>query len=61
MTPAEFKAARNKLGMSVTECADFLLCEPRTVRRWEDGTRDIPRYAEHVMTMKAAGREAFAL
>ena len=51
MTPAQLKSARRKLGLSVTELAQALghtkapgkpPIDPRTVRRWEDGTQDIP-------------------
>ena len=41
MTPAEFKAARNNLGLSHRQLAHILNVDPRTVRKWEsqDGTR----------------------
>ncbi len=42
MTPAEFLAARKRLGLSAEEMAQFLrLSDARTVRRYEDGTREI--------------------
>jgi transcriptional regulator with XRE-family HTH domain len=42
MTPAEFKEARKRLGLSVEEMAEFLrLKDGRSVRRYEDGSREI--------------------
>jgi DNA-binding transcriptional regulator YiaG len=42
MTPAEIKAARKSLNLTVEGLAAILNVEGRTVRRWEDGTRAIP-------------------
>jgi len=42
MTPSELKHLRRKLGLSVARLATVLRVTPRSVRRWEDGTRDIP-------------------
>lgn len=41
MTPAQFKKARQTLGLSQSQLAHILNTDPRTVRRWEqdDGTR----------------------
>lgn len=41
MTPAQFKAARKRLGLSQSELARILNVNPRTVRKWErdDDTR----------------------
>lgn len=36
-TPAQFKEARQKLGLSVRECAEMCNVDARTVRRWEVG------------------------
>ena len=47
MTPDELKRIRRALGLSVYGLADVLSepghkpVNPRTVRRWEDGTQDI--------------------
>ena len=49
MTPDELKRSRHALGLSVYGLADALSepghkpVNPRTVRRWEDGTQDIQR------------------
>lgn len=40
MTPTAFKQARHTLGLSVSQLAHILDTEPRSVRRWEDGSRD---------------------
>lgn len=50
MTPANFKKARHALGLSVAQMAralsdpdgDGTPVNPRTVRRWEAGSQDIP-------------------
>jgi DNA-binding transcriptional regulator YiaG len=43
MSPEEFKRARDSLGLNQEQMVDlFGLGSERTVRRWEDGTRDIP-------------------
>jgi DNA-binding transcriptional regulator YiaG len=43
MTPEELTAARHKLGLSVGQFATIVGVQAgRTVRRWEDGSRDIP-------------------
>lgn len=35
MTPGEFKEARQKLGLSLSEAARILDVDPRTIRKWE--------------------------
>lgn len=40
MTPTDFKRLRGS--MSINECAAYLQNAPRSVRRYEDGTRAIP-------------------
>ena len=42
VSPSEFKEARKKLGLSVKEMARAVAVNPRTIRRWEAGGRDIP-------------------
>jgi len=41
MTAAQFKLARNSLGLSASQLAHILASDPRTIRKWEedDGTR----------------------
>lgn len=43
MTGEQLRDARHALGMSTSEFADFVsVSDARSVRRWEDNTRDIP-------------------
>jgi DNA-binding transcriptional regulator YiaG len=43
MTPKQLKSARHMLGLSVEGFAHLLgVGSGRTVRRWEDGAKDIP-------------------
>jgi DNA-binding transcriptional regulator YiaG len=43
MSPEEFKRARLELGMSQNDIAEFLgVASDRTIRRWEEGAKDIP-------------------
>ena len=42
MTPQEIRAVRERMALSSNAFAALLGVEGRTVRRWEDGTRDIP-------------------
>lgn len=37
MTPAEFKAARQALGLTVKAAAQMCGVDERTIRRWETG------------------------
>lgn len=49
MTHEEFKEARHTLGLSVNQLAAILNTEPRSVRRWEDGTRHPNPVASRVL------------
>ncbi len=42
LTPAEVRAAREKLGFTTRELADALECTLRTVQMWEAGDRNVP-------------------
>lgn len=50
MTPAEFKAARKALGLTINALASELRTNERTIRRWEHGDIPIPYTA--VLAMK---------
>ena len=53
MTPKEIRAARKKLGLSQAGLAAWIglgAHGDRTVRRWEDGTQDIPGYLTLLLT-----------
>ena len=52
MTPAEFKAARHTLGLSVGEAADVLAIDPRTLRRWEDDRAERPPHPTAARVMQ---------
>ena len=57
MTPDEFKAAREKLGLSQNRLAQlFRVADGRTVRRWEAGDRDIPGPAQVLIEWLSTGR-----
>lgn len=53
MTPAKFKEARRKLGLSTQKCADALgIADGRSIRRYEAGTRAIaPEIAQRLICM----------
>ena len=42
MTPQQLKAFRRAFDLSVEQFASVVAVEGRTVRRWEDSTREIP-------------------
>ena len=44
MTPTELRAFRESLGLDVKSFAQALGVEPRTVRRWEDGSRSPDKF-----------------
>ena len=60
MTPTEFKSGRHKLGLSCKRLARlFQLSEAwgdRTVRRWEDGSQDIPGPVQVLMKWLITGK-----
>lgn len=66
MTPEEFRAFREGLGLSISRCARVLGCNPRTVQRFEAGDHGIaPRTAMLARRLFAdaerAAREAAAV
>ena len=42
MTASAFQAARHELGLTIEALAERLGVDPRTVRRWQSGEREIP-------------------
>ena len=58
MTPAEFKDARLKLGLSVERMAAVLHVQARNLQRWEAGDRDIPGPAIALVEILLASVEA---
>lgn len=58
MTPDDFRKARRKLGLSQAQVAALLeVASDRTVRRWEDGEREIPGPAAVLMRWLAWGKK----
>lgn len=57
MTPAQFKDARNRLGLSASQLADIIDSDPRTIRKWEreDGTRPPNPIAVRIMEWMLTG------
>ncbi|WP_188911900.1 helix-turn-helix domain-containing protein [Aureimonas endophytica] len=57
MTPAEFKEARQTLGLSISQLARILDSAERSVRYWEDASSDRPLnpIAGRVMEWMLAG------
>lgn len=49
MTPQQLKSARHALGMSLTEFGQLTRVDPRSVRRWEDGSRAVPGSVEAIL------------
>jgi DNA-binding transcriptional regulator YiaG len=55
MTPAEFRAGRQQLGLTLKELGGILNTDPRTVRRWENHERPLNPIADRVMEWLLAG------
>ena len=56
MTPAQFKAIRNRYGLSQSDLASLLrLSDGRTIRRYEDGSRQISGPISLLMELLDAG------
>lgn len=51
MTAEQFKAARQRLGLTQQGLADALYCDLRTVQRWEAGDRAVPGPAVKALEM----------
>lgn len=50
MTPADFRAAREALGLSIADLAAILRVDQSAVYRWEAGEREVPGPARLAMT-----------
>lgn len=59
MTPDEFKMARQKLGLTLSELGAILDTDPRTIRKWEalhgNSARNPNPVASRVMSWMLAG------
>jgi DNA-binding transcriptional regulator YiaG len=58
MTPDQFRAALADLGLSQAGFARIAQVNPRTVRRWCDGTRAVPGPVVALLVMMAQHRQA---
>lgn len=58
MTPKEFENARKTLGLSEAAVAVIFKVGDRTVRRWEDGEKDIPGPAQVLVSLLVRSPEA---
>lgn len=43
MTPVEYRAALDRLGITISGAARLFGVNPRTAQRWAEGKQDIPR------------------
>ena len=57
MTPSDFRAALADLGLSQAGFARIAQVNPRTVRRWGDGTRAVPGPVVALMKMMAQHKQ----
>ena len=57
MTPAEFLAARNILGLTQGALASYLGASRRAVQFWEAGERAVPELVARVIRAEMAGFE----
>lgn len=55
MTPKEFKACRDKLGLSLTGMASALGVTRRCVQYYQSGERPIPKTVEKLCQILLAG------
>ena len=51
MSPADVRAARERLGMTTQQLAEALECTVRTVQFWESGERNVPGPARVAMRL----------
>ena len=57
MTADEFRDARERLGLSLTDMACELGVGLRTIARWQSGAYPVPRVVERLVTLLLAQRE----
>jgi len=55
MTPNEFKQIRKDAGLSINQIAGIVGVDPRTIRRYEDGTRAIGKPIQILMRLVNEG------
>jgi DNA-binding transcriptional regulator YiaG len=62
VTPDEYRAAIDKLGLSQVAAARLLGVDARTSRRWANGERDVPspavRFLQYLIATRKTGEQA---
>jgi hypothetical protein len=56
MTPKQFQAAIDRLGLSQVRAAKLFGADPRTARRWALGERDVPECVAIVLRLLLSGK-----
>lgn len=64
MTPEAFRDALSRLGLSQVDGATLFGVDPRTVRRWVSGEREVPppaaRFLQYLIATGRSGAHAIA-
>jgi len=60
MTPAEYRAALEEVGLNVTSASKFFQTDERTTRRWasDEAAKDVPRAV--AMTLRLMARHGLS-
>lgn len=62
MTPDQYRATIDKLGLSQVAAARLLGVDERTSRRWANGERDVPapavRFLQYLIATRKTGEQA---
>lgn len=62
MSPDEYRAAIERLGLSQVAAARLLGVDERTSRRWANGERDVPapavRFLRYLLATRKTGEQA---
>lgn len=56
MTPKQFQAAIDRLGLSQVGAAKLVGADPRTARRWASGERSVPEPVAILLRLMLAGK-----
>lgn len=55
MTPTQFIKIRKQAGLSLGQLSDIIRVDPRSIRRYEDGTREISGPVSKLMELIQQG------
>lgn len=55
MTPTQFIKIRKQAGLSLGQLSDIIRVDPRSIRRYEDGTREISGPVSKLMDLIKKG------